>query len=108
MNMKQFVNVKSAGIAAALAGLAFAGNVSAVELISAGSPVCNVLGLLPYGGGVLFLAGGSVAAYHYMRGDTESRQAAKFRLEGLLLGGALLLLMPLLVQYVLGFAVCAA
>jgi hypothetical protein len=100
--------LKSVGGTVALAGVSFAANMTAAELISAGSPICGILGLLPYGGALLFVTGGSIAGYHYMKGDMEARQMAKFKLEGIMLGAGLLLLLPMLAQYVFGFGVCTA
>ena len=104
MNLKTIL--KTMGGAVVLAGVSFAANVTATDLISSGTPVCNILGLLPYGGGLLMMVGGSVAGYHYMKGDQESRQMAKMKLEGIMIGAGLLLLMPLLVQFVMGFSMC--
>ena len=100
--------LKAALFGTLLAGFSFAANVTASQLVSSGTPICSLMGLLPYGGGLLMMVGGSVAGYHYMKGDMESRQMAKMKVEGILVGAGLLLMMPLLVQFVMGFGICTA
>ena len=100
-------NLKSLFAGAALASLSFAENMTASQLIAAGSPVCGVLGLLPIFGGVVATTGAFMAAYHFMGGDQESRQKAKVGIEGILVGAGLILLIPMLVSYLFGFSVCA-
>jgi len=48
-----------------------------------------------------------MAAFNYMKGDVESRQSAKIGLEGIVVGAAILLMIPFLVQYIFGFTVCS-
>jgi len=89
----------------AMSALSFAADAS--DLISASSPVCKFVGLTPYAGGLLMLTAGSMAAFNYMKGDVESRQSAKIGLEGIVVGAAILLMIPFLVQYIFGFTVCS-
>ena len=90
---------------ALLGGLSFA--TTAADFISPASPICKLIGLLPYAGGLMMLSAGSMAAYGFMRGDVESRQGAKVGLEGIVIGAGMLLLVPMMVQYIFGFTVCA-
>lgn len=96
---------------AAMAGALLSGGVfaaTAADLISQSSPVCKLVNILPYAGGLMMLSAGSMAALNYMKGDTESRQGAKIGIEGIVMGAAILLITPLLVEYIFGFKVCAA
>lgn len=103
--MKFWKSLYAGAALASVSSVSFAAD-SAAGLIAAGSPVCSVLGILPVFGGVVATAGGFIAAYNYMSGDQESRHRAKTGIEGILIGAGLILLLPMLVQYLFGFSVC--
>jgi hypothetical protein len=89
---------------AAMSAIVFA--LSPSDLFASGSGICKVLGLLPYGGAVVMTVGGSMAAYNYMSHDAEAKQKGKAIMEGLIIGGAILLVLPMLVSFFTGTSVC--
>ena len=79
---------------------------SAAELVADGSPICKILSFLPIVGGVLATTGGFMAAYNYMSQGQESKMKATAGIEGIIIGGGLILLVPMIVGYLFGFEVC--
>lgn len=87
-----------------LVGLSFAS--TAADLFAGGSAICKLLSLLPYGGVLAMTVGGTMAGISYMSHDQESRFKAKSGIEGLVLGGALILILPTLIGFFFGMTVC--
>ena len=99
-------SVKTIGVMAAMSALAFAADLTAADLFAPGTGVCKVLGILPYGGGVAMVVGGTMAGISYMSHDQESKQKGKALVEGLIVGGTIFLVLPMLVSFFTGMSVC--
>jgi hypothetical protein len=76
------------------------------DIFVPGTGVCKVLGLLPYGGAISMTVGGSIAAFNFMSHEMEAKQNGKSMMEGLVIGGAILLVLPMLVSFFTGASVC--
>lgn len=100
-------SVKAIGLLAAMSAVAFAQTMTAADLFAPGAGICKVLGLLPYGGGVAMVIGGTMAGINYMSHDQESKQRGKALMEGLIVGGTIFLVLPMLVGFFTGMSVCA-
>jgi len=99
-------SVKGIGLLAAMSAVAFAADLTAADLFAPGTGICKVLGLLPYGGGVSMVVGGTMAGINYMSHDQEAKQQGKALMEGLIVGGTILLVLPMLVSFFTGMSVC--
>ncbi len=99
-------SVKGIGLLAAMSAVAFAADLTAADLFAPGTGICKALGLLPYGGGVAMVVGGTMAGINYMSHDQEAKQNGKALMEGLLVGGTVLLVLPMLVSFFTGMSVC--
>lgn len=99
--------LKSSAIMLGMATLTFAAG-TAADIFAPGTGVCKILSLLPYGGVVAMTVGGTMAGINYMSHDQESKQKAKVGIEGLLIGGAVLLVLPSVIGFFMNVTVCAA
>lgn len=99
-------SVKTFGVMAVMSAVAFAADVTAADLFAPGTGVCKVLGLLPYGGGVAMVIGGTMAGINYMSHEQEAKQNGKALMEGLIVGGTIFLVLPMLVSFFTGMSIC--
>jgi len=97
--------LKGSAIMLSMTALSFAAG-TASELFAPGTGVCKMLGLLPYAGVVAMTVGGTMAGISYMSHDQESKHKAKTGIEGLIVGGGLLLILPAIVGFFFSVAVC--
>ena len=97
-------SLKTIGVMAAMSAVTFALDPS--DLFTSGTGVCKVMGLFPYGGAIAMTVGGTMAAYNYMSHDMEAKQRGKAIMEGLIVGGAIILILPMLVSFFTGASVC--
>jgi len=100
-------SVKAIGLLAAMSTVAFAQTMTAADLFAPGTGVCKVLGILPYGGGIAMVVGGTMAGINYMSHDQESKQQGKALMEGLIVGGTIFLVLPMLVSFFTGMSICS-
>ena len=52
------------------------------------------------------VVGGTMAGINYMSHDQESKQRGKALIEGLIVGGTIFLVLPLLVSFFTGMSLC--
>jgi len=97
-------SVKAIGTMVAMSAVTFA--LDPGDIFVPGTGICKVLGIFPYGGAIAMTVGGSMAAYNYMSHDIKAKEEGKAIMEGLIVGGAIILVLPLLVSFFTGLSVC--